>query len=92
MYEITKLATSQFEDTEDTPVIIKQVNYTKRVDFVNDNLLYKGEATVGTIDSHNGWRIKKITLGNDGDVTEQYANGDDNFINIWNDRLTLNYI
>lgn len=67
------------------------MTYARRVDFVNDNLLYKGEAVVGTSDSSPLWRIHKIVIGNDDDVTETWAGGNDSFAHIWNDRLTLVY-
>jgi hypothetical protein len=89
MYNITKLAPSQIEDT---PVITDSQIYAKRVDFINDNLLYKGEAIVGTAPSASSWRIVRITIGNDGDVTNEWANGNTNFNNIWNDRTGLTYI
>jgi hypothetical protein len=88
MYEITKLAPSQIEDQ---PVVTIQQVYSKRVDFINDNLLYKGEAIVGSAHLSPVWRISRITIGNDGDVTTEYANGSDSFTNVWTDRTILGY-
>jgi hypothetical protein len=88
MYEITKISPTQIEDT---PVITDSQIYAKRVDFINDNLLYKGEAIVSTAPSASSWRIKQISIGNDGDIVELWADGNTNFDNIWNDRLTLGY-
>jgi hypothetical protein len=65
--------------------------YSTRVDFVNDNLLYRAEAPVGTADSAPFWRIRRIVIGNDGDVTEVWANGNANFVNIWDNRTFLSY-
>lgn len=65
--------------------------YSTRVDFINDNLLYKGEAVVGTLNSTSLWRIRRITIGTDGDITEEWANGNANFVNVWNNRISLNY-
>jgi len=81
-FEITKLDPEQIED----------IPLVKRVDFINDNLLYKGYAAPGSLSSAAVWRIVKIVIGNDGDVAESYANGDSDFINIWDNRLTLTYI
>jgi hypothetical protein len=65
--------------------------YSTRVDFVNDNLLYKAEAAVGTANSLPLWRIRRVIVGNDGDITEEWANGNANFVNIWDNRVSLNY-
>lgn len=87
-YEITKLSPLQISEgitTDNTPM-------SKRVDFVNDSLLYKGEAIVGSLESEAKWRIRKISFGVDGDITETYADGNSNFDNVWNDRLGLEYL
>lgn len=86
MYEITKLAPTQIEDQ---PVVTIQQSYAKRVDFINDNLLYKGEALILSSPASAVWRIKRITITNEGDVTEEFASS--TFDQIWNDRLTLGY-
>ena len=65
--------------------------YSKRVDFVTDNLLYKGEAVVGASESASVWRIRKIVIDTDGDVTETWASGTALFDKAWSDRLTLTY-
>lgn len=69
----------------------EQMVYSKRVDFINENLLYKGEATAGSLETSPLWRIRKIEIGPDGDVVQTWANGNSNFINRWSDRLTLTY-
>lgn len=65
--------------------------YSTRVDFINDNLLYRGEAAVGSSESDPKWRIRRITLGDDGDVTEVWANGNANFTNVWDNRVSITY-
>ena len=65
--------------------------YSKRIDFVNDSVLYRGEASVGTLESAAAWRIRKIVLALDGDVTETWASGTALFDKIWSDRATYNY-
>jgi len=65
--------------------------YAKRVDFVGDTLIYRGEAPPGTADSVPAWRIRRITIGgDDGDVTEQWAAAAA-FTQVWADRLSLDY-
>ena len=65
--------------------------YAKRVDFVTDLLIYRGEAAVGTLESEALWRVRRLTLGTDDDVTEEWANGNANFVNTWDNRASLSY-
>lgn len=65
--------------------------YAKRTDFVSDSLMYRAEAAVGTLDSAPAWRIRKITIAEDGDVSEKWAGGSAAFTNVWNDRASLGY-
>lgn len=65
--------------------------YAKRIDFVGDNIIYKAEAIVGSVTSSPVWRIRKITLASDNDVTEVWADGDAQFNNIWDNHLSLSY-
>ena len=69
----------------------EEMPYAKRVDFVNDNELYKGEAAVGSLPATSVWRICKIVISNDGDVSETWADGNSNYDNSWVDRLTYTY-
>ena len=65
--------------------------YAKRVDMQDDTLLYRGEAAVGTLDATPAWRIRRITIAVDGDVTEQWADGSAEFNKSWLDRETITY-
>ena len=65
--------------------------YAKRVDFVSDNLLYRGEAAVGSADSEAVWRIRKIVIAGDGDITETWAGGNAAFDKSWDNRLNEVY-
>lgn len=65
--------------------------YAKRVDFIGESIIYKAEAVVGTSDATAGWRIHKLAISVDGDVSETWADGNANFNKIWNDRLTYTY-
>lgn len=63
----------------------------KRVDFVGEDVIYKAEAAAGTLDSAPNWRVRKIVLGVDGDVTETWANGTAAYDKIWNSRAGYTY-
>lgn len=65
--------------------------YSKRVDFISDNLLYKGEANVGSSEASPVWRIRKVDISNDGDVSETWASGTSSFDKVWADRASLIY-
>ena len=65
--------------------------YATRTDFVSATLAYVGEALPGTLDSAPSWRIKRLTLGLDDDVTTEWADGNANFDNVWNNRAALAY-
>ncbi|RAU20067.1 hypothetical protein CU669_20390 [Paramagnetospirillum kuznetsovii] len=63
-----------------------------RLDFIDESTFYRGEAVPGTAESAAGWRIKLVTFGADGDVTEQWAGGTAAYDKVWADRLTLIYV
>lgn len=67
------------------------VAYARQTDFVGDTVIYKGEAEAGSLFSSPIWRIRKIVLTGD-DVSEIWADGNTNFDNIWDNRVSLNYI
>jgi len=69
----------------------EEMPYAKRVDFISDNELYKGEAAVGSSESSAVWRIHKLLIGEDGDVTEIWADGNSNYDNVWTNRLSYIY-
>lgn len=69
---------------------IQEVPLKVLVDEVDANTTYVGEANHGTLSSANSWRIKKITVS--GTVTTvAFADGDDDFNNVWDDRTSLSY-
>ena len=65
--------------------------YAKRVDFISDTLLYRGEATPGSAESAAVWRIRRIAFAADDDVTEEWATGAATFDQVWDDRASLSY-
>lgn len=65
-------------------------DYKQFVDVVSDTVTYLGYAVAGSSEASAVWKIKKITTTGD-DLAITHADGDTNFDNIWNDRLTLSY-
>lgn len=54
-------------------------------------ITYRGDAVPGTATSAAAWRVSRLTAADDGDVTIEFADGNDNFDNIWDNRLSLTY-
>lgn len=69
----------------------EEVPLAKQVDFITDNEMYIGEANPGTASNSAAWRIKYVVIAGDGDVAVTWADGNDNFDNIWDNRLTYSY-
>lgn len=62
----------------------------KRVDDTSTiNVTYFGYAEVGSVTSSAVWRIKKVdeTSG----LVETFADGNSNFDNVWDNRVSLTY-
>jgi hypothetical protein len=64
--------------------------FTIRIDQVDANTIYRGEAQPGSSESMTVWRIQRITISG-GSTTVLWAGGNKNFVNRWSDRLTLSY-
>lgn len=75
-----------------TVISDEEMAYSKRVDFVTENEIYKAEAAVGTAETASLWRIRKVIIGSDSDVTEIWASGTAVYDKRWSDRLTYTYI
>lgn len=90
-----------FNDTNSIPIkfnsILRSISeddimYSKRVDFISDVLLYRGEASVGSNTTSPVWRIRKIIFAVDGDVQEIWAEGSADFNKIWDNKDSYNYL
>ena len=80
-------------DSQDTVTTggTPEISYNQEVDIVSDYLIYKGWALPGSILSDPVWRIQKIIIDLNGDVSKKFADGNDELDNVWNDRAVLNY-
>jgi hypothetical protein len=91
---VTKQSAPSNKITNNTTVVVQNQEselYTKRVDFITDNLFYKGEAIPGSLESAAVWRISLISIAVDGDISETWSNGTAAFNKVWDDRLTYAY-
>lgn len=75
-----------------SPTSDEEMPYAKRIDFITDNELYKAEAAVGSSESSPVWRIHKVTIAGDNDVSETWANGTSAYDKVWTDRLSYMYL
>lgn len=65
--------------------------YSLRVDQADTDTLYVGESPIGSLESNAVWRIKRV-LTNGTITTLSWADGNQYFDNVWDNRLTLTYI
>lgn len=66
------------------------INQAQRVDDTSTaNTVYIGYADIGSSEAAAVWRIKKINTTSGADTT--WADGDDNYDNVWDDRTILSY-
>lgn len=65
--------------------------YSKRTDFADATTIYKAEAIPGTQETSASWRIRKLIIASDDDVTEVWAEGNASFDKQWSQRALYNY-
>lgn len=74
---------------------VGEVAQTTRSDTIDPTVFpevtYRGDATPGTATSAAAWRVQRLTLQSDGDVEVLFADGNDSYDNIWDNRLSLSY-
>lgn len=68
--------------------------FAQRIDDTTSSTIYYfGEAQPGVVDANALWRIQRITFITPGedDVDIEWADGNSDFDNIWDDRVGLSY-
>ena len=68
--------------------------YAHRVDLSHRPVLYRAEAQPGSDPADNVWRIRKLVYllsGDDISLDTQWAEGTEEFIHVWDERLTYTY-
>jgi hypothetical protein len=77
-------------DKANDSIAVEGYEQSKRIDEASSTVTYFGYAVVGTTDAASAWKIKRVTIS--GTVTLfEYANGNINYTNIWNNRASLSY-
>jgi hypothetical protein len=64
--------------------------YSIRLDEASSTELYVGEAPIGGVSSSAVWRIKKLVTSG-STLSVLWADGNQAFDNIWDNRLSLSY-
>lgn len=67
------------------------VVYERRVDMVDEDVIYRGEAAPGAQEDAPVWRIRLITLDSADMPVLLYAGGGPDFAYAWTDRTTYTY-
>lgn len=70
--------------------ISESKNFATRMDKVGGNITYIGQALPGSLTSAAVWMIRKMDESG-GDLIIQFADGNDKYDNIWDNRLLLSY-
>jgi hypothetical protein len=79
--------TSSMSDSDVLQIFYDVTNYTIRLDDITTpNMIYIGMAEIGSLPSVAVWQIKRVDETTGLIIT--WADGDDAFDNIWNNRAT----
>lgn len=74
---------------------IQAVATTTRSDTIDPTVFpevtYRGDALPGVLTSAASWRVQRMTIQSDGDIEILFADGNDSYDNIWDNRLSLSY-
>lgn len=67
--------------------------YAMQMDYdINNNPIYVGRARIGSPTSGALWQIKKLNYDvNKNLVSVVWANGNDSYVNVWDNRAALSY-
>lgn len=64
--------------------------FAQRIDEPNKNLNYFGKAVIASADSAAVWQIRRLTVSAKV-TTIEWADGNDEFDKVWDDRAILSY-
>lgn len=87
----TNVSVTNFPATQQIAGDVGSVVFAKRYEQVDNTLAYLGDAAIGSNEGSSVWRIQKLDFTAEGNVTITFADGNDNFDNIWSNRASLSY-
>lgn len=70
---------------------VDSTRWTQKIAYTGDNVEYVGQAKPGTAASAASWSIKKLTYSGSNVTDIQWANSDNGFKFVWDDRATYTY-
>ena len=74
------------------PVIQEIDDLAVRWDYASSTVRYQGHASPGVTTSGAAWRIKRLTFDSSNrHIATEFADGNANFDNVWDNRATLSY-
>jgi hypothetical protein len=90
--EIRDLEQGKFADVDSKPAVrVTSGEEAQVMDLVSDTVFYFGYAAIGTVTTAAKWKITKLTIAGTL-ISVTYADGNDSYDNIWEDRLGLTYV
>jgi hypothetical protein len=66
-------------------------DYETLLDFVSEDVVYRGDAVPGTAPEASAWRLSKLLTVPGGEVVIAHANGSTGFVHQWDARATYTY-
>jgi hypothetical protein len=87
----TEFTAARMNNIEQGILNASEYGFTIRLDEVSSTISYVGEADPGSAEGAAVWRIKKVDMTDPDLAAVTFADGDSNFDNIWNDRLSYIY-
>lgn len=74
----------------DAEMSVGSGDYARRLDWFSANVMFTGWAEAGSLESAAAWKIRRRTFSGD-DFADEWADGDTDYDNVWNDRTSLSY-
>lgn len=79
-------------DVRSNPLAIEEVvGYTIRIDRASGTTWYIGRALPGSATSSAVWQIMRLTFSGGLLTAVEWADSNDNFDNVWDNRASLSY-
>lgn len=77
-----------------SPIAIDDTGgYTVRIDYDgSNNPIYIGKADIATVTATPLWQIQKLTYTGSNLTSVTWADGNDSFDNVWDNRASLTYV
>lgn len=71
---------------------ISTQDFAIRIDDAGSGIVYIGKAVVGASQASSVWKILRVTeSGSPLDTSIEYADGNSNYDNVWDNRASLSY-